>query len=103
MNNGKSAAGATLFIVHCSVLTGFIHFDITIATSRLFDKIVKVSQHRRPIIRREDLIDSFGRRGGWGMKRVRTALLTLLAGFLPALGSGCLNPLALGVLTPIPM
>ena len=37
------------------------------------------------------------------MKPVRAAFLMLLAGILPALGSGCLNPLALGVLTPIPM
>ncbi len=37
------------------------------------------------------------------MKRIRAAVLTLLAGLLPALSSGCLNPLALGVFTPVPM
>jgi hypothetical protein len=37
------------------------------------------------------------------MKRFRAAFLTLLAGLFPAFGSGCLNPLALGVFTPVPM
>jgi hypothetical protein len=37
------------------------------------------------------------------MKRVRRALLTLLAGLFPVLASGCINPLALSVFTPVPM